>query len=68
MVIVLVFAVTFSSVMFMILYVFFLFIYRYHMSQLRSLEKEVYLVQRQLDKDPANESKLKEKADLEKQV
>ncbi|XP_066979648.1 LOW QUALITY PROTEIN: protein hobbit [Macrobrachium rosenbergii] len=41
---------------------------RYHMSQLRSLEKEVYLVQRQLDKDPLNESKLKDKADLEKQV
>ncbi|XP_068243578.1 protein hobbit-like [Palaemon carinicauda] len=41
---------------------------RYHMSQLRCLEKEVYLVQRQLDKDPQNESKLKDKADLEKQV
>ncbi|XP_071525678.1 protein hobbit isoform X2 [Panulirus ornatus] len=41
---------------------------RYHLSQLRSLEKEVYLVQRQLDKDPNNEQKRKEKLDLEEQV
>ncbi|XP_045624095.1 protein hobbit [Procambarus clarkii] len=41
---------------------------RYHLSQLRSLEKEVYLVQRQLDKDPSNEQKRKEKLDLEEQV
>ncbi|XP_053626336.2 protein hobbit isoform X2 [Cherax quadricarinatus] len=41
---------------------------RYHLSQLRSLEKEVYLVQRQLDKDPNNEQKRNEKFDLEEQV
>ncbi|XP_042235256.1 protein KIAA0100-like isoform X1 [Homarus americanus] len=41
---------------------------RYHLSQLRSLEKEVYLVQRQLDKEPNNEQKRKEKLKLEEQV
>ncbi|XP_050696104.1 protein KIAA0100-like [Eriocheir sinensis] len=41
---------------------------RYHLSQLRSLEKEVYLVQRQLDKDPNNMQKRKEKKELEEQV
>lgn len=41
---------------------------RYHLSQLRSLEKEVYLVQRQLDKDPNNGQKRKEKKQLEEEV
>ncbi|XP_037802804.1 protein KIAA0100-like [Penaeus monodon] len=41
---------------------------RYHLSQLRSLEKEVYLVQRHLLNDPTNQQKLDEKEVLEKQV
>ncbi|KAK8395934.1 hypothetical protein O3P69_005808 [Scylla paramamosain] len=41
---------------------------RYHLSQLRSLEKEVYLVQRQLDKDPNNIQRRAEKKELEEQV
>ncbi|XP_076059759.1 bridge-like lipid transfer protein family member hobbit isoform X2 [Oratosquilla oratoria] len=41
---------------------------RYLLSHLRLLEKELYLLQRQLDKDGGNQSQLSEKASLENQV
>ncbi|KAK3862517.1 hypothetical protein Pcinc_031627 [Petrolisthes cinctipes] len=41
---------------------------RYHLSQLRTLEKQVYLVQRQLDKEPNNNTLKNEKHELEQLV